>query len=98
MDGRGNIASRSLTGGTRLLEYTLAVCVFLGSFALWVVAPFGNPTSSGMLTLHCPPGEVHALATFLRRQGATMVSVNELEYVFASDNPLYARLEAGLAG
>ena len=42
MDGRGNIASRSLTGGTRLLEYTLAVCVFLGSFALWVVAPFGS--------------------------------------------------------
>ena len=63
-----------------------------------VVAPFGNPTSSGMLTLHCPPEEVHALATFLRQQGAAMVSVNELEYVFASDNPLYARLEAGLAG
>ena len=42
MDSRGNIASRTLTGGTRLLEYTLAVGVFLGSFALWVVAPFGS--------------------------------------------------------
>ena len=29
-------------GGTRLLEYTLAVGVFLGSFALWVLAPFGS--------------------------------------------------------
>ena len=42
MDSRGNIASRTLMGGTRLLEYTLAVGVFLGSFALWVVAPFGS--------------------------------------------------------
>jgi ATP phosphoribosyltransferase len=62
-----------------------------------VVAPFGNPTSSGMLTLHCPPDEIAALALFLREQGAAMISVNELEYVFASDNPLYARLEAGLS-
>ena len=42
MDGRGNIASRTLTGGTRLLEYTLAAGIFVGSFALWVVAPFGS--------------------------------------------------------
>ena len=42
MDGRGNIATRTMTGGTRLLEYTLAVGVFVGSFALWVVAPFGS--------------------------------------------------------
>src|SRR3954468_7253735 len=43
MDSRGNSASRTLTnGGTRLLEYTLAVGIFLGSFALWVVVPFGS--------------------------------------------------------
>lgn len=42
MDARGDIASRTLTGGTKLLEYTLAAGVFLGSFALWVVAPFGS--------------------------------------------------------
>ncbi len=42
MDGRGNSASRTLTGGTRLLEYTLAAGIFLGSFALWVVVPFGS--------------------------------------------------------
>ena len=35
-----------------------------------VEVPFGNATSSGMVTLHCPPGEVHALASFLREQGA----------------------------
>ena len=42
MDGHGNIANRTLTGGTKLLEYTLAVGIFVGSFALWVVAPFGS--------------------------------------------------------
>jgi ATP phosphoribosyltransferase len=60
-------------------------------------APFGGPTSSGMLTLHCPPARVHALATFLHDQGAVTVTVTDLGYVFSRDNPLYARLEAGLA-
>jgi ATP phosphoribosyltransferase len=60
--------------------------------------PFGSATSSGMVTLHCPPGEVHALASFLRQNGAEAVTVADLGYVFARDNPLYARLEAGLAG
>lgn len=62
-----------------------------------VETPFGGPTSSGMLTLHCPPGEVHALATFLREHGASTVVVGELDYVFARDNPLYAKLENALA-
>jgi ATP phosphoribosyltransferase len=59
-------------------------------------APFGGPTTSGMIILHCPPAQVHALASFLREHGAEAVSVAPLEYVFARDNPLYARLEAGL--
>src|SRR5207302_2202209 len=63
-----------------------------------VAAPFGGPTSSGMLTLHCPPARVHALASFLRDQGAENVSVAGLDYVFSRDNPLYAKLEAGLGG
>jgi ATP phosphoribosyltransferase len=58
--------------------------------------PFGGPTSSGMLTLHCPPGEVYELTSFLREQGAEAVSVAELDYVFSKDNPLYSKLEAGL--
>jgi ATP phosphoribosyltransferase len=61
-----------------------------------VATPFGGPTSSGMLTLHCPPDQVHALATFLRDNGAESVVAAEIEYVFARDNPLYAKLEAGL--
>ena len=61
-----------------------------------VVAPFGGPTSSGMLTLHCPPDAIHDLASFLRERGADAVSVAGLDYVFARDNPLFARLEAGL--
>jgi ATP phosphoribosyltransferase len=61
-----------------------------------VATPFGGPTSSGMLTLHCPPAHVHALATYLRDQGAENVVVGGLDYVFSRDNPLYAKLEAGL--
>ncbi len=61
-----------------------------------VTTPFGGPTSSGMLTLHCPPDLVHALAIFLRENGAPSVAVAELDYVFARDNPLYEKLEAGL--
>jgi ATP phosphoribosyltransferase len=49
-----------------------------------------------MLTLHCPPGQVYALANFLREKGATAVSVVELEYVFALDNPLFEKLKAGV--
>jgi ATP phosphoribosyltransferase len=63
-----------------------------------VVAPFGGPTSSGMLTLHCPPATVYDLASFMRERGAHSIIVAEIEYVFAPDNPLYAKLVAGLAG
>jgi ATP phosphoribosyltransferase len=61
-----------------------------------VVTPFGGPTSSGMLTLHCPPGNVYGLAEFLRTKGAETVSVVEIEYVFALENPIYEKLKAGL--
>jgi len=46
--------------------------------------------------LHCPPGEVHALASFLLEHGAENVAVADLDYVYARENPLYARLQAGL--
>jgi ATP phosphoribosyltransferase len=62
-----------------------------------VVTPFGGPTSSGMLTLHCPPEQVYALTSFLRDNGADAVSVAELGYVFSRENPLYARLKAALS-
>jgi ATP phosphoribosyltransferase len=61
-----------------------------------VATPFGGPTSSGMLTLHCPPEQVYALTSFLRENGAEAVAVADLDYVFSKDNPLYAKLEAGL--
>src|SRR5208337_4679351 len=48
-----------------------------------VASPFGGPTSSGMLTLHVPPDNVHALASFLREHGAEAVSVAALDYVYA---------------
>jgi len=60
-----------------------------------VVAPFGGPTSSGMLTLHCPPTAVYDLASFMRDRGAQSIVVAAIDYVFAPDNPLYAKLIAG---
>lgn len=62
-----------------------------------VIAPFGGPTSSGMLTLHCPPRAVFELAGLLRERGAETVSVSELGYVFTRENPLYTKLKAALA-
>ena len=61
-----------------------------------VATPFGGPTSSGMLTLYCPPREVHALASFLREHGARAVVIADIDYVFTAENALYARLEAAL--
>ena len=61
-----------------------------------VVSPFGGPTSSGMITLHCPPSQLYALGSFLRARGAETVSVASLDYVLDRENPLYARLEAFL--
>ena len=61
-----------------------------------VVSPFGGPTSSGMVTLHCPPTQLYALGSFLRDRGAETVSVASLDYVLDRDNPLFARLETFL--
>ena len=61
-----------------------------------VATPFGGPTSSGMLTLHCPPDQVYALTSYLRDAGAEAVAVADLDYVFSRDNALYAKLAAAL--
>ena len=61
-----------------------------------ISAPFGGPTSSGMLTLHCPPDQIYSLSDFLRENGAETVSIVELDYVFALANPLFERLKARL--
>jgi ATP phosphoribosyltransferase len=61
-----------------------------------VTAPFGGPSSSGMLTLHCPPDTVHDLARLLREYGADTVIVAQMDYVFSRHNPLFARLTAAI--
>ena len=60
-------------------------------------APLGAASEAGVLTFHCPPDAIQGLANFLREQGAEAVTVAGLDYVFTRENPLYARLEAGLA-
>ena len=61
-----------------------------------VTTPFGGPTSSGMLTLHCPPDSVHDLASFLREHGADTVIVAQIDYVFSRHNPLFTKLAASV--
>ncbi|MBV8790421.1 MAG: ATP phosphoribosyltransferase [Pseudolabrys sp.] len=61
-----------------------------------VETPFGGPTSSGMITLHCPPEQVYPLTSYLREHGAEAVAVADLDYVFSRDNPLFTKLTAGL--
>ena len=63
-----------------------------------VVSPFGGPTSSGMITLHCPPAQLYALGSFLRAHGAETVSVASLDYVLDRENPLFAKLATFLDG
>jgi len=73
-----------------------ATLVDLAREKFGVETPFGGPTSSGMLTLHCPPDEVYALTAFLREHGAEAVAVADLDYVFSRDNPLFAKLASSL--
>jgi ATP phosphoribosyltransferase len=94
------IAAQQRAGAFREVRARFAACdaklVERAKEQFAVVTPFGGPTSSGMLTLHCPPDKVYALTSFLRENGAEAVAVADLDYVFSRDNPLYAKLEAAL--
>jgi ATP phosphoribosyltransferase len=95
-----NIAARARASKYREVRTRFAGCdaVLLAEAhnRFGVVSPFGGPTSSGMVTLHCPPTQLYALGSFLRAHGAETVSVASLDYVLDRDNPLFARLEAFL--
>jgi len=94
------IAAQARARGFREVRARFAACdarlVESAKEKFGVETPFGGPTSSGMLTLHCPPEQVYALTSFLRENGAEAVAVADLDYVFSRDNPLYAKLEAAL--
>ena len=94
------IAAQARARAYREVRARFAACdarlVDLAKDKFGVETPFGGPTSSGMLTLHCPPDQVYALTAFLRDNGAEAVAVADLDYVFSRDNPLFAKLEAGL--
>nr|AFT64022.1 ATP phosphoribosyltransferase [alpha proteobacterium D323] len=63
---------------------------------LGCVAPFGIEDSS--LVLHCPASRVPECADKLREEGAQMVTVTPLEYVFHTANPLFEPLAQKVAG
>ena len=94
------IAAQARASGFREVRARFAACdaklVESAKQKFGVETPFGGPTSSGMLTLHCPPEQVYALTSFLRENGAEAVAVADLDYVFSRDNPLYAKLKAAL--
>ena len=94
------IAAQARARAFREVRARFAACdarlVDMAKDKFGVETPFGGPTSSGMLTLHCPPDQVYALTAFLRDNGAEAVAVADLDYVFSRDNPLFAKLEAGL--
>src|SRR5690606_4231028 len=94
------IASQDRAHGFREMRTRFAGCddalLALAREKFGIVTPFGGPTSSGMLTLHCPPDQVFALADFLREKGAQAISVSGIDYVFTQDNPLFEKLKAGL--
>jgi ATP phosphoribosyltransferase len=94
------IAAQARARAYREVRARFAACdgrlVDMAKDKFGVETPFGGPTSSGMLTLHCPPDQVYALTAFLRDNGAEAVAVADLDYVFSRDNQLFAKLEAGL--
>ena len=94
------IAAQARASGFREVRARFADCdaklVESAKQKFGVETPFGGPTSSGMLTLHCPPEQVYALTSYLRENGAEAVAVADLDYVFSRDNPLYAKLAAAL--
>jgi ATP phosphoribosyltransferase len=96
------IAAQARARAFREVRTRFAACndALLGEFRnkFGVVTPFGGPTSSGMLTLHCPIAHVHALASAMRGKGAESIVVAQIDYVFAPDNPLFTKLADGLQG
>ncbi|MDJ1157894.1 ATP phosphoribosyltransferase [Chelatococcus sp. SYSU_G07232] len=53
--------------------------------------PFGLG-GNGALVIHCPRGQVFALAERLAENGADHIAVHQLDYVFRASNPLSERL------
>ena len=41
---------------------------------------------------------MYGSASFLRERGAQSIAVADIDYVFAPENPLYAKLAAALRG
>ena len=56
--------------------------------------PFGG--TAQMISLHCAQETAVALADWLVAQGASHVTIQALEYIFAAQNPLYEKLAVSL--
>ncbi len=64
----------------------------LGRFG--VSLPFGPPDARGKVVVHCPVGQVFAVADALARAGADPVTVGSVDWVLRRTNPLIEGLLA----
>lgn len=58
--------------------------------------PFGLPATGAALTFHVPAKQVAALADALRAKGATVVTVAEVDWIFAPENEMADALDIAL--
>lgn len=92
----GRIAAEEAARTTREIrarvEEADADAAIAAAEALGARAPYGRGAPE--LVLHCPEPAVFALVDALEEIGGRDVTVRSLAYVFRSENPLLARLEA----
>ena len=54
--------------------------------------PFDPPEDDTLVLLHCPADAIYRCVAHLRDKGAETITVARLDYVFCSENPLFAAL------
>lgn len=92
------VASEARARRTREVKCALADAANAAALAaqFGATVPFGLPENGGALTFHVPAKQVAALADALRGKGATVVTVAEVDWIFAPENEMADALDAAL--
>jgi len=92
------VASEARARRTREVKCALADAANAAALAaqFGATVPFGLPERGGALTFHVPAKQVAALADALRGKGATVVTVAEVDWIFAPENEMADALDAAL--